>query len=144
MHPDDIERARAEYRRFHEKKLSNPGAVRERRGPTHDYNCHGLTFLCRRAWFDEEQDALGMVLADDGYVEVKEHEVQPGDIVVYRGINRKIEHTGIVVWMEKKPDRFDIWIVSKWSMYGEYVHTVDNSPYAGRPHYMREGQHEHP
>jgi hypothetical protein len=66
MSPEDEARCTREMDRLKREMLPFPMAVWQRRGPTLDYNCHGLTFLARRAWLLDD-DALSLVLADDGY-----------------------------------------------------------------------------
>ncbi|WP_395369511.1 hypothetical protein [Komagataeibacter diospyri] len=100
--------------------------------PCSTYNCHGLTFASRRTqiWRDED---LNNILKDDGYVEVKLHDVSPGDIVIYRMKDGSFSHSGIVVRKDKKnPDiivepRPDI--LSKWGGSHEVIHSVTDCPY---------------
>src|SRR5436190_18903332 len=54
MTEEELQRCRRDFERDYRRMLQFPDQVIERRGPTYDYNCHGLTFLCRRAWLDED------------------------------------------------------------------------------------------
>jgi hypothetical protein len=137
MSPEEVERCRLRFDRETRPKLQFPLEVQERRGPTLDYNCHGLTFLVRRAWLADD-DALGTVLADDGYDDVSLDRVLPGDIVVYEYPNGKIEHTGIVIHVDTRVMPRMPYIMSKWGDAGEYIHAVNNSPYRGRARFLRE------
>jgi hypothetical protein len=124
------------------QKDRRPGEVRERRRPSYDYNCHGLTFLSRRAWLQEADAALRQVLTDDGYREVPLNAVLPGDIVLYRDRAGQIEHTGVVTSVDGEGPLRVLWVVSKWGASGEYIHPFNKSPYTGTPHFMREGADE--
>jgi hypothetical protein len=73
---------------------------------------------------------------------VRPDEVCPGDIVVYRDDLGRIEHTGVVVWVDRAGPLSMPWVVSKWANHGEYLHRVNNCPYRGMPVYMREGQND--
>jgi hypothetical protein len=134
---------------------------RDRKGPNGQYNCHGLTFLNRRAFM--HPSAIGLVLEDDDYFEIGDiADVKPGDIAVYYSSDRMtdIEHTGIVVNVDPphEPggviltshqqaslnDR-TIWILSKWGYGPEVEHPVDYGPYtrfSGHIVYMREGKYD--
>jgi hypothetical protein len=145
MSAAEVNRSRREFDTFVRPRLQFPEQVRERRGPNHEYNCHGLVFLCRRAWFDTptEDAPIRRVLDDDGYQGVPADQVAPGDIVVYRDNLGQIEHTGVVVWIEESATLRAPWIVSKWGTHGEFIHRVNNSPYQGTPLFMREASDDH-
>ncbi len=136
MSREEVERCLRDFERA-KSALSQPHQVRARRAPTHDYNCHGLTFLSRRAWLADDE-AIDRVLADDGFREVELSEALPGDIVIYRYGNGRVEHTGVVVWVEENETVRLPWVVSKWGNLGEYIHRFNNSPYRGTAHFMRE------
>jgi hypothetical protein len=53
-------------------RLRKPGLLR--------YNCHGLTFANRRSWISELSE-IPKILHDDGYTQVRDEDVLPGDIV---------------------------------------------------------------
>jgi hypothetical protein len=120
------------------KQLPNSVEITERRGPTRSYNCHGLTFLSRRAWLGR-QEALLATLRDDGYQRIALSDVLPGDIVLYQEQSGIIEHTGIVVWIDEQPSSRLPWIISKWGKCGEFLHPYNRSLYTGTPFFMREG-----
>jgi hypothetical protein len=137
MSPQETERCQREFEEQIKPKLPFRLEIQERRGPTLDYNCHGLTFVLRRAWL-EENSSIEMVLTDDGYREIRTDQVLPGDIVIYRDNSGHIEHSGVVVWVDGQGDLRVPWIVSKWGRGGEYIHRYNNSPYSGTPSFMRE------
>jgi hypothetical protein len=137
MTPEEERYIRREMERWNSGSLTR-ARIRERRGPSYDYNCHGLTFLSRRAWLADE-DAVELVLSDDGYAEVPTGRVLPGDIVVYRDHAHRIEHTGIVVLAGPDGSLTVPWVVSKWGNAGEYIHPFNESLYSGTAHFMREG-----
>jgi len=108
--------------------LNAPLSIEVRRGPTTAYNCHGLTFLLRRAWLVEEDDeTLTTVLRDDGFVQIAPEDVKPGDIAVYYDRNGEIEHTGVVVTADHGSQT--IRVVSKWSRLHEIIHPWNDCPY---------------
>jgi hypothetical protein len=159
MTQEELERSRREFERYHKPYLV-PLEYTERRGPTYDYNCHGLTFLSRRAWMDESTpvDPFRLLFADDDYEGIPVERILPGDIAVYykrekgsllvggrrEEVRGSIQHTGIVVQIDRGTNPPRIWILSKWSDLGEYLHTLDNCPYAGSVVFMREGMHGSP
>lgn len=100
MSPEEIARARRQQEGFIKPRLPRPDDLVARRGPSHAYNCHGLTFTLRRAWLDDDH-SLAQVLEDDGYRQLAGPALaRPGDIDVYYDSSDVIEHTGVVVWTE--------------------------------------------
>ena len=98
------------------------------RSLTATYNCVGLVFGSRRTWIDPEH--LDMILREDGYRRLlREHEVEIGDLVLYR-IGTEYSHIGVVI--NKMPDvlkaSFEITIMSQWGADGEYIHLLDEVP----------------
>lgn len=94
--------------------------------PTAKYNCHGLTFGCRRAKITDPQE-VAKVLKDDDYEIVPVGGVMAGDVVLYFK-DGDIEHSGIVLRVEpSKPPL----ILSKWGFLPEVIHDVNVGPYAG-------------
>jgi hypothetical protein len=89
------------------------------------YNCHGLTFACRRTRVDDTRDIL-RILQDDSWVEVHVRDVLPGDIVVYFSEEGEANHSGIVISCE--PDLHLPIICSKWNVAGEYIHNLSDCP----------------
>ena len=101
-----------------------------RRAPTGLYNCHGLTFACRRTGIYNPED-IEKILKDDGYRQIKPMEAQPGDIVVYRD-GRETSHTAAVIQVERSNTLVGgqaIWVLSKWGQGAEYIHVVKDDPY---------------
>jgi hypothetical protein len=117
--------------------------VDRRREATGTYNCHGMTFACRRTGIHNPDDVL-LILSDDGYRQIREKEVLPGDIVLYfEGEPEEVIHSGIVVAVEQLqqgatavPTR----VLSKWGVAGEYIHHPRVCPYRDARHirYYRE------
>lgn len=138
MSSQELARCQREFDAVIKPMLQFASQVQERRGPTNSYNCHGLAFLMRRARLID-QGSIEMVLADDGYDEVRLDEVQPGDIAVYRDENGEVEHTGVVVAVDPVAGLRVPILISKWGSWGEYVHRCNNSPYRGHVLFMREG-----
>ena len=104
--------------------------ARMRRAPTGLYNCHGLTFACRRTGIYDPED-IEKILKDDGYRQIKPMETQPGDIVMYRD-GREISHTAAIIQVDCSnmlAGGQATLVVSKWGQGGEYIHVVKNDPY---------------
>jgi len=102
-------------------RLRKPGLLR--------YNCHGLTFANRRSWISELSE-IPKILHDDGYTQVRDEDVLPGDIVVYYSGRGRAEHSGIVVGRDGAQGvRIPI-VLSKWAWACEVIHGVGQCPYA--------------
>lgn len=113
-----------------------------RKRPTGVYNCHGMTFLSRRALLIEDE-AVEQILRDDTYYDVDQREVCPGDIILYFDTNGALEHSGVVVHVPKDEGIICPWVLSKWGNGGEYVHRYDYCLYNWRDvRYKREGHHD--
>lgn len=100
------------------------------RSATAVYNCMGLVFASRRTWIDPIH--LPIILRDDEYRQLAgPHEIQPGDIIVYRDKHdRGVSHVGVIV--EIKPEiqtaSRRITVMSQWGGDGEYLHLIDDVP----------------
>lgn len=119
---------------FADLERQYPGA-RERCQATGLFNCHGLTFASRRTCIADAQD-VRTILSDDNYVEIRQADTLPGDVVIYEGERGDVEHSGIVV--EPGDATFGIpRVVSKWGAYKELIHSANNCPYnyAGARYY---------
>lgn len=105
-----------------------PRAIPRTTEPTVLYNCHGLTFACRRARiYIPEQ--IHTILKDDSYKEVAMSEVKGGDIVLYLDNRGDVNHSGIVMNYREHDDRFLVPIVcSKWGNGREYIHALNECP----------------
>ncbi len=93
------------------------------------YNCVGLAFASRRTCIDPEY--LKMILIEDNYRLLSgEHEVEIGDLVLYRAIKYQYSHIAVVVNKSKnvKNATFEITVVSQWGADGEYIHLIDEVP----------------
>jgi hypothetical protein len=99
-----------------------PGARHRPTSATRQYNCHGLTFGCRRTWIWKPSE-IAKILNDDDYHPVESKDVLPGDIVVYTQ-NGDAEHSGIVISAGLVP-----WVLSKWGPAHEVLHRVNECPY---------------
>jgi len=124
--PDQVERSQA----LHRKK--SPFVV-ERRPPTCQYNCHGLTFANRRTGIYNPPD-VDTILKDDGLRRIRlSEEVQVGDVAVYSD-GTEVTHTGIVVEViQGEPEGSTlraVKLLSKWGGSGEYIHLANEGPYA--------------
>jgi len=92
------------------------------------YNCHGLTFATRRTWITEPDEIL-KIIKQDNYVQIKDNEVLPGDIILYFSSSNNIEHSGIVVSVPETPPIIPL-VVSKWGILREYIHRANHCPYS--------------
>lgn len=123
-----------------------------RKRPNSEYNCHGLTFLNRRAWLSSVPN-VDMILDDDHYDMIEPHNVIIGDIAIYYEMlpdmeNKTIIHTGVVVgqpeelqlslntqlsvYSTTELERKFPWVLSKWGSWGEYIHRANYGPYMNR------------
>ena len=104
----------------------------QRRPPSGQYNCHGLSFANRRTGI-YDPTAVEKVLKDDGYRTIKREEVEPGDLVVYY-VGDEVTHSGVVLEVvqgaPETPTLRELKIVSKWGQAGEYIHRTLEGPYA--------------
>ena len=129
QHPDSppfhVERLRGIFRRRF------PWAL-ERRPPTGQYNCHGMTFANRRTGIYDPKDVL-TILEDDGYRKIRLSEAEIGDVVVYLD-GGEISHTGLVIEIGRGfPEGSSLRaakVLSKWGQAGEYLHPSREGPYA--------------
>lgn len=115
----------------------------ERKPPTNLYNCHGLTFLSRRARLTDEKE-IRKVLDDDEYENIDIAKTMPGDIVIYYDGDAEITHTGVVVRVAEGVIPMP-YILSKWGDAGEYEHRYNNCPYWKQGfvvRFMREGRND--
>jgi hypothetical protein len=99
-----------------------PNGIHRTVSPTRQYNCHGLTFACRRTWIWKSEE-IAKILRDDEYVSVELKDIAPGDVVVY-AMNGDAEHSGIVIQAGSVPI-----ILSKWGPAHEVIHRVNDCPY---------------
>lgn len=108
------------------KKLEADYPLATRRSkPTAIFNCHGLTFGCRRTKITD-RESVNQILCDDHWKEVPEKDAEPGDIVVYFDDSGDPSHSGLVV---AKDDMLGIpTIVSKWGVGPEFIHTAAYVP----------------
>jgi len=89
-----------------------------------------MVFASRRTQiYDSAQ--LRMILKDDGYSQICEADVLPGDIALYIHESGTIEHSAVVV--ELPPDDCLLKlpkVISKWGTWVEVVHWAHECPWA--------------
>jgi hypothetical protein len=129
VQPDEM--SRFELADQENLKNKHPHGAEFLTGPNPFYNCHGLTFACRRT--QPEMD-FELILADDGFVEIPQDIVQIGDIVLYYDSSgTEVEHSGIVVALREGLTGSDLrlpWIWSKWGKGSEVFHSLFSCPYS--------------
>jgi hypothetical protein len=106
--------------------------AKPRTNPSPLYNCHGMTFACRRTSI-VKSSSLQDILDDDKYDEIPSREVLPGDIVIYYSQQGDPNHSGIVV--ENNPPLYVPIICSKWGNAGEFIHSLSHCPKLYGPHH---------
>lgn len=119
-----------EKNQFKEYTFGNYLGVKFKTAPSPIYNCHGMSFACRRTNIDKSTE-IRKIITEDGYIEMALKDTLPGDIVLY--INSQdgdIIHsatvTNVIVVENNIPT---IFVVSKWGKYREAVHNLYTSPY---------------
>jgi hypothetical protein len=101
--------------------------ARKRSENTDMYNCHGMVFACRRTNIDDSNEVQKIIVEDD-YIQVRNENVLPGDIIIYFSIDGDAEHSGIVI--SEPNNHFLIPLVlSKWGQLEEYIHYANQCPY---------------
>jgi hypothetical protein len=93
-------------------------------------NCHGWVFTGGR--FILGGGMVDRILADNGYGAIDEP--RPGDLVVYRGDNQQVLHSGIVRYVTPG---MPILVEGKWGGLGVFLHPVDKSCYGTTYSYYR-------
>lgn len=104
------------------------GAIHRPTAVSYTYNCHGLTFGSRRTQIVNPSE-IRKILTEDGYQKIDRAEVLAGDIAVYIGPDGDIEHSGVVVDMEKSMLVPTPKVLSKWGSAHEVVHHFADCPY---------------
>ena len=105
------------------------------------YNCHGLTFACRRTKITQSR-CLELILKDDRYREISDSmEVKPGDTVLYYSDDGDPNHSGVVleaihsiVLNPNEPTTHKFVILSKWGNAPEFIHDLKDVPPEYGPH----------
>ncbi len=120
--PDPDEQARRKYA-FVRKKFGQSWT--NRKGPCGGYNCYGMVFATRRTAIYEDGQ-IADILKDDGYRRIRENEVRPGDIVLYRERTQGLLHVALVLRREQWDGAIPIsFALSKWNdSFGEDEHNV--------------------
>jgi hypothetical protein len=126
-----------EFAQMHARLLL--AQVEQLKGPSGQYNCHGLVFAVRRtnipavaAEFDVDE-----LLAHDGYRPLANGLPAIGDVAVYRDDRGDIEHTGIVCGVDRVGIQPVVHVWSMWGGLGEFRHRADQTPYSQRIEYWR-------
>jgi hypothetical protein len=96
-----------------------------RTNPSVLFNCHGLTFACRRSKILDLRN-IRKVLEDDCWSEMALADILPGDIVIYFDGDGDANHSGIIV--QYSPEELTPLIVSKWGYGPEFVHRLSDVP----------------
>jgi hypothetical protein len=104
--------------------------------PSAECNCHGWVYTGGR--YAIQGRYIDGLLADNGYVEVAEP--RPQDLVIYRGVDDAVEHTGLVRHLG--PDGM-ILVESKWGPLGVYLHPLDSQPYGVKHNFYRSPREGH-
>jgi hypothetical protein len=115
---------------FHLKEIASKEArysATKRTNANPLYNCHGLSFACRRAEIYDVA-AIKRILVADRYEEVSRTEALPGDTIIYYGDDGDVEHSGLVIEKANPPIQPPM-IVSKWGKGPEYIHSANQCPY---------------
>lgn len=92
------------------------------------YNCHGLTFGARRTSIIDN-DTIKQIISDDGYMQVSESDVQPGDVILYFDETGDCEHSGLVIEAPTQSNLRVSKVRSKWGKYKEVIHPWNHCPY---------------
>jgi hypothetical protein len=118
----------AEEHEDHQHRLRHPNA-KFRTGLSPIYNCHGLTFGHRRSRIFDAQ-TIWLIISDDDYEQVGLDDVLPGDVILYLAADTgDVEHSGLVVKVERIGGVNVPWVCSKWGSGSESVHQWGDSPY---------------
>jgi hypothetical protein len=97
------------------------------------YNCHGLTFACKRTGIYSDVEIFKILKAE--YRKIRKEDVIVGDVIIYSlpYDENSIAHSGIVVEVIKSEQivgAIKIRIYSKVLKGREIVHDYDKGPYA--------------
>jgi hypothetical protein len=103
--------------------FENTDSIIRRSAPDSAANCHGWVFLDGQYLISGE--AVQRILDDNGYELVSEPSA--GDVIIYRGNNREIVHSGIVRGILNDGT---VMIESKWGAEGCYLHDPRGQPYS--------------
>lgn len=118
---------RLEISHFYAVIKKHPRAI-QRVGLMPLYNCHGMTFACKRTGISDNY-TINLILEDDNYKEIAKENIMAGDIVLYISENGDYEHSGIIV---SEPDKHTPFprVVSKWGRGPEMIHYLHDCPYS--------------
>jgi len=100
------------------------------RDPDTACNCHGWVYTGGR--FAVQSRYIDELLADNGYTQCDQPQID--DLVIYRGLQGTVEHTGLVRMVGR--DGL-VLVESKWGPLGVYIHPVDAQPYGTTRDYFR-------
>jgi hypothetical protein len=71
---------------------------------------------------------INKIIQDDGYVQISNNNILPGDVILYYADDNEIEHSGIVI-RSPQPPLFIPQVISKWGSYKELIHYANSCPY---------------
>ena len=112
-------------------RLLRHGDVAQLGPPTGRYNCHGLVFGSRRTNIPpvelDDPTLVDRVLADDGFRRTPFCRI--GDVVIYRNSSGEVDHSGIVVRIDRLGDARVPRVWSAWGQLGEFEHHELLTPY---------------
>lgn len=117
-----------QLRQFGEFEDDYGGETERRAGPSPRYNCHGLAFASRRTRV-EGTETVNQILDDDGYVEVDEEDVMPGDLLLYFSDSGTLQHAAIVVDPPSETSLSVPRVYGKWGNWAEVIHWAHHCPY---------------
>ncbi len=108
---------------------SKHASWRNRKQPCGFYNCFGLVWASRRTSIYEESE-ISKILIDDGYRQITEVEMQPGDIVLYRFQGNTLHAAMFIEFREIQLGKSPVpWVLSKWGdVFGEDFHPINDVP----------------
>lgn len=104
------------------------GALHRPTAVSYTYNCHGLTFSSRRTQIIDPAE-VRKILTQDSYQKIERADILSGDIVVYVGPEGDIEHSGIIMEVDKTMLIPIPLVLSKWGVAHEVVHRLPYCPY---------------
>lgn len=113
-----------------ERNTSAADAVIDVDDPNMEYNCHGWVFTGGKHFLRGSE--VEVILKENGYSAISQP--KENDIVIYRSIDGRILHTGLVRAIIADGT---IIIESKWGAAGRYLHLPENQPYSTIYQYYR-------
>jgi len=118
------------YKDFHDNQVFERKycGTKFKSSPTGIYNCHGLTFACRRTRIYDNQD-IRRILKEDDYHQIQFDDIFFGDLILYVTNLGDISHSGIIVNIDNSGGIKVPMVLSKWGNGSEVYHAFKNCPY---------------